>query len=152
MKIQLFTIALLFGAMGLKTQQTNFSNTWIRNTEKCDPGNMSINSIPVRISIKDGAGPVEITRISKNAKGDTSTYTEILRADGSTTTTVMKPGLNKRSSVQWAADQRSFSETADYADDNGNLVQKIKDKWALGEDGKTLTIRLTLTTTAGTTC
>ncbi|HZY35564.1 MAG TPA: hypothetical protein VFE53_02885 [Mucilaginibacter sp.] len=144
MKIKLLAIVLLLAATSIKAQQVDFSGNWTRNTKKCDAGDLSINSIPVGLSVKQDTRQITITRISKNYKGDTTAYMETLKSDGSSASTVIKSNLDKKANVSWSPDKKTLTETADYADDSGNPVQKAKELWALDDNGKTLQIQLTL--------
>jgi len=127
-------------AVSAKAQQKDFTGTWTRNTEQCDPGELSVNSIPVTLSAKQAASILELTRTSKNKAGETTVYTEKLGSDGSLSSVQVKSGLNKKASIKWAADGQSLTISADYTDDQGNPVQKITEVWALSADGKHLTI------------
>lgn len=140
------TIILLLTARGLKAQQvTNFTGSWVRNTEKCDTGDrVSIHVIPIRIVVDQGKEQTIITRTAVRKNGDTSSYTEKVKFDGSAGNSIVNPGLNKHSSGAWSADHKKYIETADYADDQGKPIQKVKETWALSEDGKVLTIEAML--------
>jgi outer membrane protease len=140
-----FTITLFFIASGLHAQQRDFSGIWTRNIEKSNAGSLSINSIPVKIIITQDAGQIEIKRISKNYQGDTTQYLEKIKFDGTETSSVVKPNLNKKSSAQWSPDQKGFTENAAYSDDQGNTKQRATEIWTFDIDGKTLKIQLTTT-------
>jgi hypothetical protein len=139
------TASLIFVTTGLKAQQPDFSGTWTRNTDKCDPGGLSMNSVPVKLSVKQDPGQIEIRRISKNAMGDTTNYAEKLKFDGTPATSVIRPNLNKNASIQWSADQKGFIEKAAYTDDQNNSKQTANEIWTFDTDGKTLKIQLTIT-------
>ncbi len=145
LKAQLFVITLLFATPALKAQQANFSGTWTRNTDKCDAGGLSINSVPVEISVKQDTGQIEIRRISKNYKGDTTEYTEKVKFGGTQVSSVIRSNLNKKASIQWLSDKKAFTERAAYADDKGNPKQTVQEIWDLDGAGNTLKIQMTLT-------
>jgi hypothetical protein len=145
MKLRLLSIMILFLALGLKAQKSDFSGTWIRNTDKCDAGNLSLNSIPVEITVIQNTGQIEIKRISKDYQGDTTQYSEKIKFDGTSATSVIRSNVNKKASIQWSPDQKGFTENAAYADDQGNTKQNAKETWVLTDNGKTLQILLTLT-------
>jgi hypothetical protein len=144
LKYRLLIVILLLAATGLKAQQTEFSGTWTRNTVKCDPGDLSINSIPVEVSITQNTIQIEINRISRNRAGDTSVYTETLKFDGTPALFVVKANLSKKASLQWVVDQKSFIEMAEYTDVQGKPDHKAKQNWSLTDGGKTLSIQSTL--------
>jgi hypothetical protein len=121
-------------------QKPNFSGAWKRNTEKCDPGTLSINSIPVSLDVVQIKNKIDIKRTSKNRLDSTFIYTETLGFDGSKAISVPKVGIKKTSSIQWTTDPNGFIDTADYTDDQGNLVQTIKETWTLEDGGNTLKI------------
>jgi len=124
----------------LEAQQISFSGTWSRNTEKCNAGDLSINSIPVEITVKQDGPQIVISRTSKNKQNETITYTEKLNFDGALFSSVVKPGLNKKSTIQWSADHQSLLENSSYADDQGKKIQNKKENWILINDSKTLQI------------
>jgi hypothetical protein len=140
-----FCAAFTFLSPSLIAQQTNFSGNWIRNTDKCDAGDLSINSIPIKINVGQSDKEIQITRISKNVYNDTTNYTEKLKFDGTSATSIIRSNVNKKASMQWSPDQKRFTENAAYAEDQGNPKQNSKEIWALMDDGKTLQIVLTLT-------
>jgi len=136
----LITIFFLLTSDLVNAQSANFSGDWTRNTEKTDAGGLSINSIPILMTVTQTAGSISIKRISKHANGDTLTYAEQLNFDGSTTASSPKQNMKKTASMQWATDQKSFTETANYTDDNGNPIQSFKETWELTDGGKNLKI------------
>lgn len=145
MRMKILAILLFLGATSLKAQQvTNFTGTWIRNTAKCDAGNLSINSVPIKIFVEQNKTQIQIKRISKTAQGDSTTYTEKLKFDASSAAALVKPNLNKSAVVAWSADNKKLTETSNYTDGQGNPVQKGKENWTLSVDGKTLTIQTIL--------
>lgn len=143
---QFLMVMAFFAITGLKAQQADFSGTWVRNTDKCDMGDhFTINSVPVEIIVIQNPAQIEIRRISKNFKGDTTDYAEKVKFDGTQTPSIIRPNLNKKASIQWSPDQKGFIENATYADDQGNPKQSAKEIWTFDSDGKILRIQLTLT-------
>jgi hypothetical protein len=144
-KMKVLTILLLLTATISNAQRpADFTGTWLRNTAKCDAGSLSINSIPFNISVEQNKGQIQIKRNSKTAQGDSTAYTEKIKFDGSPVTSLVKSNLNKSATVSWSADHNQLTETSNYSDGQGNLVQKTKENWSLSEDGKTLNIQAIL--------
>lgn len=142
-KMKVLTILLLLIATISNAQQpANFTGTWVRNTAKCDAGNLSINSIPVSISVDQNKNQLQIKRVSKSSPGDSTAYTEKIKFDGSSTTSLVKSNLNKSASVTWSSDHKQLIESSNYTDGQGNPVQKAKENWSLSEDSRTLTIQI----------
>ncbi|HTD99012.1 MAG TPA: hypothetical protein VK668_06975 [Mucilaginibacter sp.] len=142
MKTLTLSVLFTFLVISLKAQQvTNFTGTWKRNTDKCDAGNLSVNSIPISISVEQSKSQIQIKRVSKSAQGDSTAYTEKIKFDDSSVTSGVKPNLNKSATVAWSIDQKQLIETANYTDGQGNPMQKVKENWSLSDDGKTLTIQ-----------
>jgi len=146
LKFQILTVLFLISSAGLKAQQvTNFTGTWIRNTDKCDIGDhLVINTVPVRVVINQDEKQIEIKRVQIHEQGDTAAYTEKIKFDGSAGKSVVRQNSNKSSTGAWSADHKQFLETANYTDDQGNPTQKAKETWSLSEDGKTLTFQIVL--------
>lgn len=144
-KPQILAIMLLLAASRLNAQQAiDLSGAWIRNTEKCDAGQLSINSTPVQLLVTQNKTEIAIKRVSVNKQGDTSTYTETLKFDGTPGTSVVKQNLNKSAVIAWSPDHKQLTLKADYTDGHGNPAQKVKEDWSLSDDGKTLTIQCLL--------
>jgi hypothetical protein len=143
--IVLKTASFFFITIGLNAQQPDFTGTWTRNTDKCDAGGLSMNSVPVKLSVKQDPGQIEIRRISKSAMGDTTNYTEKIKFDGTTAFSVIRPNFNKKATIQWSTDQKGFIEQAAYMDDLNNPKQTAHEIWTYDEDGKSLKIQLTIT-------
>jgi hypothetical protein len=144
LKFQVMAVLFLFTICDLNAQQPDFSGTWVRSTDKCIAGNLSINSIPVQIIVTQNIGQINIKRISKNFQGDTTQYSEKVKFDGTSATSVIRQNVNKKASTQWSPDRKGFTENASYADDQGNPKQNAKETWILMDDGRTLQILLTL--------
>ena len=116
----------LFLATALRAQKTDYSGTWTRNDAKCTMSEtISLNSIPVQVQVTQLKNGIEITRISKNRQGETSTYSETLSLDSTLSSSVaIRPNVNKQSAMKWNDDHKGLQETAQYADDKGNPLQK----------------------------
>jgi hypothetical protein len=139
---QILMLLFIFAAYGLKAQQPiNFTGIWLRNNENCDAGSLSINSIPVQLSVKQSSSQLEVKRLSKNAQGDSTSYIEKVKFDGSLATSPVKTNLNKSATIAWSGDHKQLTETANYTDGQGNPMQKSKENWSLSADGKMLTIQ-----------
>src|ERR1700760_5115494 len=95
--IVLFIISALSFGFKKDMKNADFSGTWERDTEKCDAGSMSVNTIPAKVEIKQSENQVEVTWTQKYGSGDVNTYTEKLSLDGSLCGVVVKPGINKQS-------------------------------------------------------
>ena len=130
---------------GLKAQHSDFSGTWIRNTEKSDPGNLSLNSIPFSMTIKQTKKRIEITRDSKNGKGDSSSYTEKLSLDSSLSVTIIKTNLKKNSRMLWSSGKTDLHGYSEFVDESGNQVQTVTDTWILLDGRKTLQVNVNVT-------
>jgi hypothetical protein len=134
----LFGLGILLVSQPIFAQNTSFSGNWLRNTEKSNPGELSINSIPVSIEVSQSDKTIRIKRTSKNRLGETTISIELINCDGSLAESSPTPNLKKTASIQWLTDQRSFIETASYQDNHGSEVQKIKETWNLMNENKTL--------------
>lgn len=147
----ILTLLSIFSSNTLLAQNQNFSGTWTRDTKKTDPGDLSINSVPVQVDVKQGSRGISIKRTSRNKENDTTRYAEELKYDGTIASSVVKKNLNKKSSIKWSDDKTSFTESADYTDDQGNPVQKVTEIWALKDGGKTLEVAVTFDINGDTT-
>jgi hypothetical protein len=143
MKIQLLAIIFIFAASGLKAQQSvNFTGTWLRSTEECDTSQISIHSIPISISVEQNKSQIQIHRIAQTENGDSTAYTENIKFDGSSATSLVKTNLHKSASITWSADHKQLTEIANYEDNQGNATHKLKESWSLSVDSKRLTTHI----------
>lgn len=121
----------------------DFSGTYSRNTEQSKGGpGISINSIPTGLAIKQDNKHLSITRTQKYGSGEIVTYTEILNVDGTQSETKIDAATKRQSTIQYAADKQSFTETSTYIDSKGNATQHKTETWTLLNGGKTLEIKL----------
>jgi hypothetical protein len=120
--------------------QTNFTGIWKRNNDKTDAGDFSINSVAAKLEINQDKATFTLKGTNINGAGETSTYTDVIKLDGSTAERATSTGQKKTMALQWSADKKELIENATYKDDQGNVVQALKETYTLSADGKTLRI------------
>ncbi len=138
---QVSIVLLMLWSVCASAQGINFSGKWIRNDSLSDAGELSLNSIPVEIIVVHNGSQIEINRISKNANGEIINYTERINLGGSPASSVVKPNMNKNSTMDWSVDHMFLNATASYTDDQGGSIQKKKETWSLINNGKSLQIK-----------
>jgi len=128
----------------------DFSGNWIRNNEQCDADGLSINSIPAKIEISQSNNAISIKRTSVSGAGISSSYTEVLKFDGSSSETVTPAKLKRTAKIELRAGMAGFTETFTSKDEQGNEQQSGKQEFSLVNNGKGLKIEATQSYKDGT--
>ncbi|MEJ0080819.1 MAG: hypothetical protein WDM78_07685 [Puia sp.] len=144
-RLILFSSLIVFSTSFIYAQKIDFSGTWIRNSDKTDAGDLSMNSVPASLEIKQDNNSISIKRNSKNAQGEIFNYSEVLNFNGTAANSSPKANINKKATIKWSDDHKTLIVSADYSDSTtGRAIQKTNDTWSLSEDGKTMTITIVL--------
>ncbi|MDB5141648.1 MAG: hypothetical protein JWQ66_361 [Mucilaginibacter sp.] len=133
-----FTVILLLTINA--NAQGNFSGNWKRNDDKTIVEGLSINSLPISLEIAQDTKSVNIKRTSKNGQGEASSYTDLLKFDGSTADVTTPSKLKRTSSATWSADKKELTQYYTAKDDQGNIKQTGKQTFSLIDSGKTLKV------------
>lgn len=124
--------------------QINISGSWKRNNELSDAGDLSLNTIPVAITIKqDELLIVEMT--FKNGKGEISNSSDTLKVNGQPKTLINAQTKNQHvSSAQWSDSKAHLLFKQSTLDPAGKVLQEWAHDASLTADGR-LEIDLKLT-------
>jgi hypothetical protein len=147
MKTKLFkfsiqaTAFILFVLFAFKTQaQTSFSGEWKRNDDKTIVEGLSQNSVPVTLSITQDNNTLTIKGANSNGQGQTSSYTDVLKFDGSVSERMTYTNKKKLSSISWSPDKKELTQYSTYKNEDGTTDQTIKQTFSLTDGGKTLKV------------
>ncbi len=135
----LFFIALSSLSNASLGQHADFSGQWALNRDKTDFGELSENSAPLEISVKQDKISITIQRLSKNKDGETKNYSEKLSFDGKVSQ-IMIQQISKLAALKWSDDGSMLVETAQYKDPSANIEYKGTETWELSDNGATLTV------------
>jgi hypothetical protein len=135
-------LALALAASVSAQAKSNFSGAWKVNTTKSDFGPWPApQSASLKVAHEDPALKVSVSQSSE--RGD-FTYDAAYTTDGKESTNTIRDNPVK-SIVKWEGDNLLFDTKASFG---GNDVT-IKDKWALSEDGKVLTLERQFSSSQG---
>jgi hypothetical protein len=141
---RLISLTLLIAAVGLVQAQakTDFSGTWKANTGKSDFGPMPPpDSITEKIGHADPSLKVNIAQIG--GSGD-MTYDMTYTTDGKECVNTVA-GNEFKTTLKWDGDDL-VADTKGSFDGNDFTA---KDRWALADGGKTMTVTRHITTAMG---
>jgi hypothetical protein len=141
---RLISLTLLIAAVGLVQAQakTDFSGTWKANTSKSDFGPMPPpDSITEKIAHADPSLKVNIAQIG--GSGD-MTYDMTYTTDGKECVNTVA-GNEFKTTLKWDGDDL-VADTKGSFDGNDFTA---KDRWALADGGKTMTVTRHITTAMG---
>jgi len=129
--------------MHVFAQAPDFSGSWKRNDAQCDAGDLSINSIPVSLTINKDSKAIYIRGTLK--KGDSVIHVSVdtLNLDGSKRV-INRASSKKQTGLTWSADQQGFTVSVAISDKQGNAVQQWNELYSLSADGKSLKIGVDL--------
>lgn len=132
--------ALLFSFTSLP-DRANFSGNWELDASKSDLGQFA-DFATHTIKADQQADSITISRTAPSFSGDDYTAVETLTFDGKQSNTKLGGESTKSSSLKWADDGQSFSETYKLMLDINGQQTEIDgtEKWSLTDDGKTLVI------------
>jgi len=136
----IFSSAFLF-AFNTKLEKANFSGTWKLNEGKSDLGRMA-NFATRTIKADQKEDVIAIDRTAPSFNGEDFTTTESLSFDGKEVESKLFGNSTRKSSAKWSEDGQTLTIT--YLlnlDFNGNTTEvKGNEVWTLSDDGKTLTV------------
>jgi hypothetical protein len=144
-------LAAVFSFTAPQPAATDFSGNWKLNEGKSELGQFGTRGSASKIEIKQTGNDVSITRHSTGFDGNEQTTTENLTADGKEVTSTVFGTAQRKATMKWADDQKSFSVTTSTSMERGGQSFSFdgKEVWSLSADGKTLTLQNTVTTPQG---
>jgi hypothetical protein len=94
----------------------------------------------VTLDITQDGTVLTIKRISRNGADEVTSYTEVLKFDGSPSEIITPSKLKRSATFKWSADKNSFTESFVSKDEQGNVVQSGTQIFSLDNNGKTLKV------------
>jgi hypothetical protein len=131
-------------------QKSNFSGEWTFNESKSDLGQFGGRFTPKKIKVEQKEDGLSIERVS-SINGEDRTTTEKLSLDGKESENTVFGNSKRKSTVKWADDGNGLIVSSVTSFDRNGEIMEIKstDKWKLINDGKSLLIESTSTSSMG---
>jgi hypothetical protein len=144
-------LAAMFSFTTPQPAPADFSGTWKLNEGKSELGQFGARGAASTIEIRQTGGDLSITRHSTGFQGEAQTSTENLTADGKEATSTVFGSAQRKASMKWSDDQKTFNVTSSISMERGgqSFTFDGKESWSLSADGKTLTLQNTITTPQG---
>jgi hypothetical protein len=138
-----FTLMVTILTITAYAQTPDFTGNWKRNDAQCDAGGLSMNSIPVSVTISKDSKAIYIKGTLK--KGDSVIHVSMdtLNLDSSKKIS-NHPTSKKQTIFNWSADQKGFTVSVTISDANGALIQQWNELYSLANDGKSLKVGVDL--------
>jgi hypothetical protein len=134
---------LLFAAAVLAQARPNFTGTWKMDVPASDFGPMPApERTTVKVAHQDPEFKVNVTQV--NQQGET-VHEIAYTTDGKENTNTLNGTIELRSTSRWDGDFLVI----DAKGNTGDREFTMKDRWALSEEGKTLTIERVLASSQG---
>jgi hypothetical protein len=143
-------ITLGFSFTGIPAYQANYAGTWVLNEGKSELGQMG-RAAPGKIVITQTAETITFAKTQPGMDGSPATTTESLSDGKESQTTVFNGNGTKKSTLKWAADGNTFTVKSNISvSANGQSFEVTSNEsWALGADGKTMTLTNVVNTPQG---
>ena len=153
-QIQLLTLAslcslLFIPAISHAAEKTNFSGEWTFNESKSEVGEGRFRSSS-RISVKQEGNNLTVERTRSGRDGQTRVTTDELTLDGKVVESKLENRSSKTTAV-WSDNGKSLTIKSDMVMSRQGQTFEVKsvEIWKLSEDGKTLTIQTTSSSSRG---
>src|SRR5579885_2927255 len=150
--ITLIALPSLLLSFTFLADKANFSGDWKLNESKSDFGQRGGRFATRELKVDQKDNAISITRITPSFQGgDDVTSTETLPFDGKEVEGTGFANSTRKSSLKWAGDGQTFTITTNTTmERNGQTISfSATETWALGDEGKSLTITTTRTTPQG---
>jgi len=132
-------------------QKSNFSGSWVYNTEKSKvPENGFRMSASKIIVIQDDL-TLNTERVSKGRDGADRISKEVITLDGKECENVVFQDRKRKSTATWSTDGKSLTINSSMTFERNGETMDIKsaEAWKLGDDGSTLILEATSNTQNG---
>ena len=150
--IQLSVLALLCAFLLAPTTQAaaaaNFSGEWTYNESKSNVGEDRGGRAATKIVVTQDASSIAIERTSSGRDGQTRTNKEELTLDGKVVKTESQRGTSSSTAVI-SGNSLTIKSDVVMSRQGQSMEMKTTETWELSEDGKTLTIESSSTSSRG---
>lgn len=128
-------------------QKTNFSGNWKFNEGKSQMGEGRFRMAAAKLIITQDDNTLNIERTGTRQDGETYSMKEKYTLDGKESENTMFGNNVRKSTVTWAADNKSLTinSTSTFERNGEKMERKSSEVYKLSDDGKTLTIESTST-------
>ena len=133
---RIVVVVSLVAVTGRGHAQTNLSGSWTFKDQQAITGTLYSNGSPKSVTIVQGAGSIQITKVTAGDGGDVTT-SETITFDGQPFQTTTASKRKKTTAGQWSSDKITFTEIALVYDasDSTKLYFRTTDTWFL-ENGE----------------
>lgn len=141
---------LLSMSMNVKAQKANFSGNWTFNESKSQMGEGRFRTTS-KMAIAQKDSVLTIERTSKGRDGEESTLSEKYTFNGKVCENTGFMNMVKKSTLVWSADNKilTINSISVFERDGNTMEIKAVEAFSLSDDGKTLTINSTNTSSRG---
>lgn len=146
-------VMVLISTAATMMAPVNFSGEWTLNEGKSKFGDTQFGRMAAStLKVTQGDATIAITRIGTSPQGQDYNWEEKLTADGKETESTVYETAKRKSTMKWSKDKKSFTiNAATKFERDGNTMEIITvEIWKLSDDGKTLTVDATSTSSFGT--
>ena len=121
---------------------SNFSGDWKLNEQKSDLGQFGARMAPKSMKIDAKNESLSTERQALDMQGQPTTTKETLTFDGKETESTVFGTTKKKSTAKWSEDGKTLNvnSTILFDRDGQQTEIKVTEKWKLSDDGQTLTV------------
>jgi hypothetical protein len=135
-------IFLVIYSNNAEAQKPNFSGTWVLDSGKTDLSKISEKSmLVIRMKVSQTDDTVSVQRFSINHEGQTNSYIERLRSNGSNAESIVNMYVKKNSNISLDTNGQRLTEVAKYIDYRSKIDYASSEIWALTMAGNVLMIK-----------
>jgi hypothetical protein len=142
--------AFFLSAFTLKLANTNFSGKWKLNESKSELGQFA-NFATKTMEAQQTDNAISISRTAASFDGNDVTSKEALTFDGKEAESTVFGESKRKATASWSADGKIFTITYSIMLNFNGETNEIKGKeiWTLSDDGKSLTVKTTSSSSFG---
>lgn len=131
-------------------QKANFSGTWGLNESKSNLGENRFRA-SLKITAAQEANALNLERLSKGRDGEDRITKEKYTLDGLECENPAFQNTVRKSKATWSDDGKilTINSVMSFERDGEKMEMKMIEAWSISEDGKTLTIQSTVTSSQG---
>jgi hypothetical protein len=151
-RIKAITLMLFLSASTLMfAQKTNFSGEWNLNATQNDQGEGRGRMAASKIKITQDASSIILEKTSTRPTGEEATSKETITLDGKECENTLFGDRKRKSTASWSADGKSLTinSTMVFERDGNQMEIKSIDVYKLSDDGKTLSLDMTSSSSFG---
>jgi hypothetical protein len=146
------TFITLATAVSANAQKANFAGEWKLNEQKSELGQFGGRFAAKKLKLNGDAVNLQVGRFSTGQGGEEVTTAETFNFEDKETESTVFGNSKKKTKAKWSDDGKSMNVKSKIEfERNGEKFEvESTEVWKLSEDGKTLTIDLSSTSSRGT--